>query len=120
MILWVDDQPANNTYERQALEALGINVVFSTSTEDALLRMRSSRFDVVVSDMGRPPDPLAGYTLLEQLRSAGDKTPFVIYSTSDRPEHKALARKRGAFGSTSNPQELLQLVVAGIVEAPPS
>jgi CheY-like chemotaxis protein len=35
-ILWVDDRPANNIYERQAMEALGIRFTISTSTEEAL------------------------------------------------------------------------------------
>ena len=36
MVLWVDDRPDNNRFERQALEALGIRFALATSTEDAL------------------------------------------------------------------------------------
>src|SRR5215207_3488799 len=34
-VLWVDDRPENNIYERRSLEALGIGFTLSTSTEDA-------------------------------------------------------------------------------------
>jgi PleD family two-component response regulator len=39
-ILWVDDRPENNLYPRRALEALGIQVTTSTSTQDALEKLR--------------------------------------------------------------------------------
>jgi CheY-like chemotaxis protein len=113
-ILWVDDRPENNVRERAAMANLGMHVTLSLSTDDALERLRRERFDVVISDMGRPPDPEAGYTLLEAMRSAGDTTPFVIYAGSNAPEHKQLARERGAVGSTNRPQELLDLVTQAI------
>jgi CheY-like chemotaxis protein len=113
-VLWVDDIPANNLYERRALETLGIHFAISTSTEDALERLRLNKYDVIISDMGRPPDIRAGYTLLEAVRKSGDTTPFIIYSSSNLPEHKAEARRKGAFGSTNNPQELFELVLSAI------
>ncbi|MEO1402601.1 MAG: hypothetical protein AAFV72_15335 [Cyanobacteria bacterium J06635_1] len=35
-VLWVDDRPNNNIYERQALKALGASFVLATSTDEAL------------------------------------------------------------------------------------
>ena len=113
-VLWVDDNPSNNVYERQAMEALGIHFTISTSTSDALERLRSHRYDVVISDMGRPPDNQAGYILLAEKQKLGDETPFIIYAGSNAPGHRALARQRGAIGSTNQPQELFQLVLAAI------
>jgi CheY-like chemotaxis protein len=113
-VLWVDDNPSNNRYERAALEALGIQFTISTTTEDALERIRAKAYDVIISDMGRPPDNRAGYTLLDEKRELGDRAPFIIYAGSNRPEHKAEARRRGALGSTNDPQELFQLVVGAI------
>ncbi len=110
-VLWVDDRPQNNVYERGALEALGVGFTISLSTDDAIAKLRSKTFDVIISDMGRPPDQRAGYTLLDQLRASGNQTPFVIYAGSNLPEHKAMAREHGAQGSTNRPQELFQLVV---------
>ncbi len=113
-VLWVDDNPANNIYERKSLEALGIRFTISTSTEDALEKVRLSKYDVVISDMGRPPDRQAGYALLEGMHNLQVDTPCIFYTGSVRPEHKAEARRRGAFGSTDNPQELFQLVTSAI------
>ncbi len=112
--LWVDDRPSNNIFERQSLEALGVSFVLATSTEEALDRLAKRKFDVVISDMGRPPDPRAGYTLLEQLRASGNQTPFVIYAGSNAPEHKAEARSRGALGCTNRASELFGYVLAAL------
>jgi CheY-like chemotaxis protein len=114
LVLWVDDQPANNRYERQALEALDVRTVISTSTDDALDQIRHHRFDLIISDMGRPPDPQAGYTLLESSRSEGDNTPFIIYAGSRSPAHVEEARRRGALGTTNSPDELIRMVTGAL------
>ncbi len=113
-ILWVDDRPANNTYERQALEALGVQITISKSTEDALDRLQRKSYDVILSDMSRPPDPQAGYTLLSKLKEMQITTPYIIYAGSKRPEHVAKAKAMGAFGTTNDPQELLELVIEAV------
>ena len=113
-VLWVDDHPNNNIHERQALEALGMTIVISTSTDDALTKLKDRKFDVVISDMGRPPDLQAGYTLLDSLRSSGDQTPFIIYAGSRAPEHRTEARQRGAIGCTNRPDELLDMVLIAL------
>jgi CheY-like chemotaxis protein len=112
--LWVDDRPDNNIYERQSLEALGIRFVLAKSTEEALDKVATQRFDVVISDMGRPPDPQAGYTLLDRLRASGNRTPFVIYAGSDAAEHKAEAMRHGAIGSTNRASELFRYVLTAL------
>jgi CheY-like chemotaxis protein len=113
-VLWVDDRPMNNTYEKHALEALGIQFTISKSTEDAVERLQKKAYDLIISDMGRPPDQRAGYTLLEKVKAMGLTTPFIIYAGSKRPEHIAEARKRRAFGTTNDPQELFELVVSAL------
>lgn len=116
-VLWVDDRPDNNIYERQALEALGMNFVLATSTEDALKKIARQRFDAIISDMGRPPDSRAGYTLLDKLRSSGDQTPFVIYAGSRDPEHVEESRRHGAIGCTNNANELFEMVLIALGRA---
>ncbi len=115
-VLWVDDHPSNNVYERMALEALGIRFVISTSTDDAVEKLRTGRYDLVISDMGRPPDSHAGYTLLSRVRDELKlKTPYLIYAGSNDPAHDAEAQKKGASGNTGNPRDLFRRVV-GILE----
>jgi CheY-like chemotaxis protein len=113
-VLWVDDRPENNVYERKSLEALGVHFEMSTSTEDALKKIRQNDFDLVISDMGRPPDDKAGYTLLDRLRSLGNKIPFIIYAGSRAQEHRDEAIRHGAMGCTNSPQELFELVITAI------
>jgi CheY-like chemotaxis protein len=113
-VLWVDDNPNNNSYERQALEALGVSFVLAISTDEALKKISRQRFDAIISDMGRPPDPRAGYTLLDKLRSSGDQTPFIIYAGSREPEHVAESRRHGAIGCTNNANELFEMVLSAL------
>lgn len=113
-VLWVDDRPNNNMYERQALEALGLRIDLSTSTEDALVKVGLKNYDLIISDMGRPPDNRAGYTLLAKLQDAGHSVPFIIYAGSRETKHVQEARQRGALGTTNRPQELLEMVTSAL------
>jgi CheY-like chemotaxis protein len=116
-VLWVDDNPNNNSYERQALKALGVSFVLAISTDEALKKISRQRFDEIISDMGRPPDSRAGYTLLDKLRSSGDQTPFIIYASSRNPEHIAESRRHGAIGCTNNANELFEMVLSALGRA---
>ncbi len=113
-VLWVDDRPNNNVHERQALVALGVSFVLAKSTEEALDKVTRASFDAIISDMGRPPDPRAGYTLLDQLRVSGNRTPFIIYAGSRDPEHRAEAIRHGAIGCTNRPDELFEMVLEAL------
>lgn len=116
-ILWVDDYPSNNAYERRAFESLGISIDTALSTEEALERLRRhTGYSAIISDMGRPPDQEAGYTLLRAVRDMGLQTPFFIYAGSNRPEYKARARSEGAQGSTNDPIELFSLVTEALAK----
>jgi CheY-like chemotaxis protein len=110
-VLWVDDKPENNLYERQALEALGIHVDLANDTQEALRKLSRKEYDLVVSDMARPSGKNAGYDLLKQIRESGNTVPFIIYSGSNLPQYQLEAKSRGAQGSTSDPQELFQLAL---------
>ena len=110
-ILWVDDRPENNFYERQAFESQGIEFSLSLSTMDALENLKNNKYAAIISDMGRKEGPQEGYVLLEKLRKAGDNTPFFIYAGSNAPEHKMMALERGAQGSTNRAQELYEMVM---------
>lgn len=56
-----------------------------TSTEEALDKIAKQRFDIIISDMGRPRDSKADYSLLDSLQVAGNRVPFVIYAGSNAP-----------------------------------
>jgi CheY-like chemotaxis protein len=110
-ILWVDDNPDINIYERQALEALGVTFVLASSTNDAIEKLGVRSFEAIISDMDRPPDSQAGYTLLHKLRAAKLQTPFIICS-SRASDRRAEAKRRGAVGCTDRADELLEMVLS--------
>lgn len=114
VILWVDDRPNNNIYEREALKRYGVEFELATSTDEAVKILATRKFDAIISDMGRPPDGLAGYTLLRAVRGKGDNTPYFIYAGSRAPQHVSEARRQGAQGSTNLAAELIDLVLSAI------
>jgi CheY-like chemotaxis protein len=114
-VLWVDDRPENNTYERRAFEAIGLKFTLALSTDEALNIMRHQRFAAVISDMGRKEGPREGYALLDTMRRNGDSTPLYIYAGSNAVEHKREAQEHGGQGCTNNAQELFQMVTRGII-----
>lgn len=116
-ILWVDDRPENNVYERQAFEAVGMDVQIALSTDQALERMSAQKFSAIISDMGRREGPQEGYLLLKKIRDSGDSTPYFIYAGSSSAEHRAEAALRGAQGSTNNPNELFASVTKALLSA---
>jgi CheY-like chemotaxis protein len=109
-VLWVDDRPENNTYERRALESMDIEFTLALSTKEALEKLSSERFVVIISDMERREGPKEGYVLLDAIRRNGDQTPFFIYAGSSAVKHKREAEAHGAQGSTNDPQELFAMV----------
>ena len=111
LVLWVDDRPDNNIIERRSMAAYNIDFVLAASTGQALAELRKQRFDAIISDMGRPPDSRAGYTLLEAVRGSGDQTPYFIYAGSRDPAHIREALSRGAQGTTNMGDELLQMIL---------
>ncbi len=107
-ILWVDDNPQNNIYEREALQILGSNVDVATSTAEGLLALQSKVYDLVVSDMLRGNNPNEGLTLLEEMRNGRFPQRMVFYVGRVDPKR---GTPEGAFGITHRPDELLHLIM---------
>jgi CheY-like chemotaxis protein len=124
LVLWVDDIPDNNIHERAAFEKYNVRFVLATSTEDAMRGIRTGApFDAIISDMGRPPDPRAGYTLLKEVRDkevrdSKSKVPYFIYAGSRAPAHQREAKARGAQGTTNIGSELIDMVLRSFEPTP--
>ena len=114
-VLWVDDRPANNEYERKAFEAIGLRFTLAESTNEALETLRHDQYAVIISDMGRREGEREGYVLLDKLREDGDQTPLFFYAASNAPEHKQETRAHGGQGCTNNPQELFEMVTKAVI-----
>ena len=111
-VLWVDDNPDNNARERAALEAIGVRITLAVSTQQALAAAQSARYDVIISDMGRPPDLQAGYTLLAQLRARNLLTPYIIYTKECTTEQRLDAQSRGAHACVDRISEVMNATIA--------
>ena len=118
-MLWVDDHPENNEYERQAMTALGIRFTTAKSTPEALRLLAAQAFDVVITDLGRSTqdedDPKAGLRLLKEMRSRGLNTPLIVYAGARAVEERDQLIESGALVSTNRPTELFDAVVKAIV-----
>lgn len=114
-ILWVDDNPKNNSYSVQRLTDLNIRVDIAQSTSEALARFAPDRYAYVISDMGRQEDgvynPDAGVDLLKAIRERDKDVPFIIFSS---PRATAAfgpaARALGATALTSSTTELFGIL----------
>ena len=115
-VLWVDDLPDNNRYERLALkEAMDLRFTLAQSTNEGLEKLQQNRYAVVISDMGRREGPREGYALLDRLRKQGDKTPLFFYTSSNDPQHKRETLEHGGQGATNDPQELFEMVTSELL-----
>lgn len=120
LVVWVDDNPHNNIYERKALEAVGVRFVLSENTSEALRILSAESFGAVISDMGRREGPREGYRLLDALRARGDNTPLFFYTGSNAPEHRRETLEHGGQGCTNDGQELFEMVTKVIFGPQPS
>jgi CheY-like chemotaxis protein len=114
-VLWVDDRPQNNTFERQAFEAVGVRFTLALSTEQALSLAGQNKFAAIISDMGRREGPREGYALLDALRQSGDKTPLFFYAGSAEPQHRRETAEHDGQGCTNDPQELFEMVTSALI-----
>jgi CheY-like chemotaxis protein len=109
-ILWVDDNPDNNSDEREALEMVGFKFETTRSTKEAIDLFQKNTYLAIISDMGRAEGPTAGYVLLKEIRKVDKQIPFFIYAGSNTLEHKVEAQEKGAQGSTNSVTELIDLI----------
>lgn len=113
-ILWVDDNPGNNHYERDTLQTLGFEIELALSTEEAIQKLKSKTYAVIISDRGRKEGKEAGFDLLKTVRLTDKVTPYFLYTITSAPDVKSMAIRHGAQGLTNNPGELVEMVAGYI------
>lgn len=114
-ILWVDDRPENNVFERNVLEQYGLDFTMALSTQQALDFMQQTKYALIISDMKRKEGEYEGYVLLDQIRKNNNETPFIVYAGSNNEEYKNEILKRGGQGHTNKPRELFDLVINNLL-----
>ena len=110
-ILWVDDYPENNDYPKQMLEQAGVIFDLALETESAINILRTNKFDLIISDMGRGSNHSAGLDLLKELKKIGINTPVVIFASSRAlNRYGEEAKALGAVAVTAGITDVLNVV----------
>jgi len=107
-VLWVDDFPQNNSRERELLSGAGCQIDLAVSTQEAIHKLSSSRYSLVISDMGRGDNPVAGLELLDWMNNQNWRFMTLLYCSSRAVSlHKTEAIKKGALLCTAGMISLL-------------
>lgn len=109
-LLWVDDNHQNNQEEISYLMQQHYAVYQVQSTEEALMLLSMYNYDLVISDMGRQDDPLAGLKLVAEMRKRDHQTAFILYTILPSDAQKQLLQQHGGQAVAVEPNELYQWI----------
>lgn len=110
-ILWVDDHPENIEAERRYFEERNVTVYHVSNSADALALLAMYEYEAVISDMGRTEGPLAGIKLVQEMRTRGDPTPFVVYTIVPSEAQRSLVAESGGQAVAVTSAELYDAVL---------
>nr|WP_320161652.1 PAS domain S-box protein [uncultured Methanoregula sp.] len=83
--LYVDDEPVLLEVGKMFLEMSGsLHVDTAISAAEALEKMRSTRYDCIISDYQMPG--MDGIAFLKQIRNSGNTIPFILFTGKGREE----------------------------------
>ncbi|WP_424626119.1 response regulator [Achromobacter marplatensis] len=110
-ILWVDDEPKNNSYLVAGLTERGAMVDTALSTDEAVAKIKTVNYDIVISDMGRPEGDQAGLDLTRQLKELSVQAPIYIFCGGWAAKNlRKQALDAGVSGITSSGTTLLSML----------
>ncbi|NRB67682.1 MAG: response regulator [Vibrio sp.] len=110
-ILAVDDSVSIRQMVSHTLRDAGYEVETANDGQDALNKVASSKFDVVISDVNMPN--MGGFELVKALRGKPQYkfVPILMLTTETSTEKKLLGKSAGATGwlvKPFNPETLLK------------
>lgn len=112
-VLWADDSISVRKLAGLFLNAEGWSAETAVDGMDALEKLRSGQFQVVVTDLEMPR--MHGYELLQEIRADPRlcHLPVVVCSSRSSEKHRRRAREAGANGYLTKPftQEALSAVL---------
>ncbi len=119
-ILIVDDYKTMLRIIRSLLKQLGFdNVDEATDGQDALAKLRSKKYDLVISDWNM--EPMSGLQLLREVRADGRTAgvPFIMVTAESKTENVIAAKEAGVsnyivkpFNAATLKQKLASVVGA--------
>jgi two-component system, NtrC family, nitrogen regulation response regulator NtrX len=109
VILVVDDEPSIRRTLRDILEYEDYDVVEAADGEEALTKLRSNQFNLVLLDIKMPKRD--GLEVLETMSAEMPEIPVVMISGHGTVETAVEATKKGAFDFVEKPPDLNRLLV---------
>jgi DNA-binding response OmpR family regulator len=106
-ILVVDDEPKITRLVRDYLESAGFAVISAGDGQEAVMRARTERPDLVVLDLGLPR--LDGLDVTRRLRQDGD-VPIIMLTARDDETDKLIGLELGADDYVTKPFSPRELV----------
>ena len=107
-LLWVDDNPDNNIYERIMLASLGVVIDLSLSTNEALVMLARQPYDAIISDIERQGVMDEGLRFLQAVQGCDVHPPTIFYTFRLDPRKPI---PPGAFAITQRPDDLLHYIL---------
>jgi two-component system nitrogen regulation response regulator NtrX len=109
-ILIVDDEQSIRYVLREILEDEKYQVEDAANGEEALEKLHSEAFDVVISDIKMPK--MDGMALLEKVLEEGIETQFIMISAHGTIDTALEATRKGAFDFIEKPPDLNRVLLA--------
>jgi CheY-like chemotaxis protein len=108
-VLWVDDYPGNNKAIMDVYRGQGIRFDLALDSEQALDYLGKRSYDLIISDMGRGPEPDAGIKMIDEIKTKfADHPPIIIYSGESATEkYGKNAMDKGASLVTASARDLV-------------
>jgi twitching motility two-component system response regulator PilH len=112
-VLVVDDSPLEQHAISRPLEASGYAVDLASSGKEALTRLETSKYDIVLLDVIMPDQN--GFQLCRQLRNDEryKEMPIIMVTSKDQPSDRFWGMKQGATEYVTKPfsqEELVTIV----------
>jgi len=107
-ILWFDDRPDTLKNEIKMFRQLGGKIEITTTLEKTISMLKTSNFDLMISDIDRSNGEEDGVSTLKKLYKNKTYLPTIFYIGDVNEE---LGIPPHAFGLTNRPDELLHLVI---------
>lgn len=105
-LLWVDDNLSHNEEEQRFLKLAGVAIDVALDTESAIYHLRSNSYDVIISDICRDCDTIAGITFAEEMSKIREysRKKILIYYVGKIDIDKSLPQN--TFAITNRADEL--------------
>ncbi|HEX7192756.1 MAG TPA: ATP-binding protein, partial [Thermoanaerobaculia bacterium] len=111
-VLVVDDHPVNQEFAAEALRRMGHIVAVATNAEEALVRLESERFDLVLMDLQLPG--IDGLEATRRIRATdrGKRTRVIAMTAFTRKEDRDRCLAAGMDGVLTKPIDIMELSAA--------